>query len=163
MTGTGSLEGLHDAAALWSAGQCRSEAVVSAACDALANGCDGHALAMLAGLPLRAVQARDVEDVLESALDEAGLRYYLPGSREADEAAVAVMAHQTLAGMHTPRALASWAHRMYGHDRLALAEQLAHLDDVYDTIEYTRSTVAKVDADVIAEAHRIADRMPRMR
>src|SRR5262245_20239189 len=111
------LARLHDAAALWSAGFADPDAVVRAACDALACGEDGYSLAMLAALPLRALDDRDVEDLLEQSLAEVGLPYYVPRSREAEESALAVMARRTLSGSVPPCDLTSWTHRAFGHDR----------------------------------------------
>jgi hypothetical protein len=95
---------------------------------------------MLAALPLRALDDRDINELLEQALAEVGLSYYPPSSREAEEAALAVVARRTLSGAVRPRDLASWAHRAFGHDRLPLAGRLAELDDVYDMVEQTALT-----------------------
>lgn len=160
MTRSDALARLHEAAILWSAGFGEPESVVLAACDALADGEDGRTLAMLAGLPLRGLDDLDVEDLLEQALTEVGLPYFTPHSREAEESALVVMARRTLSGAVSPRDLALWTHRVFGHDRLAEAARLAELDDVYDTIEYTDLAPADVDAEVIGEARRIASSPP---
>ena len=159
MADPNALERLHDAAALWSAGLGDNREIVLAACDALADGLDGYALAMLAGLPLRECTAGDVGEFLEAALGDVGVRYYAPESRGADEAVLAVMARRTLAGALSPRSLASFAHRVFGHDRLPLAERLAALDDDYDAIGFVFTNTEELDADVVAEARRIVDRV----
>jgi hypothetical protein len=105
---------------------------VRAACDFLASGEDGYSLAMLAGLPLRAPDEREVEDLIEPALAEVGLAYRPPRSREADESDLAVMARCTVSGSVSPRELASWTHRAFGHDGLPLAARLSEFDDIYD-------------------------------
>jgi hypothetical protein len=156
VTRSDALACLRDAAAMWSAGFEGPASVVLAACDALVSGEDGRTLAMLAGLPLRALDDRDVEDLLEQALAEVGLPFAMPNSREAEESGLVVMARRTLSGAVSPCDLASWAHRTFGHDRLAMATRLAELDDVYDTIEYTDMTPADVDAEVLDEARHIA-------
>jgi hypothetical protein len=46
-------------------------------------------------------------------------------------------------------------HRTCGHDRIALAAELALLDDVYDSLGVTALSEADVDADVMAEVRRI--------
>jgi len=152
---TDALTSLHDAATLWSAGFGGPEEVVRAACDVLASGEDGPTLAMLAALPLRGLHDSDLADLLAPALAEVGLPYVVPHSREAEEATLVVMAQRTLAGAMSPRELALWAHRAFGHDRLALATRLAELDDDYDTVEYLDRVVTDVDAEVLAEARRI--------
>jgi hypothetical protein len=111
---------------------------------------------MLAGLSPRTLHDLDVDELLEQALTEVGLPYFEPHSHEATEAALAVMARRTLSGEVSPRDLASWSHRAFGHDGLAMGARLADLDDMYDTIEYTALTPAYVDACVIDEARRIA-------
>jgi hypothetical protein len=97
---------------------------------------------------------------LKQALTEVGLPYYEPNSTAGQEAALAVMAARVLSDDLDPRSLAAWSHRTFGHDRLPAAERLAELDDVYDTIEYTDLTVEDVNADVVAEAKRLAVPMP---
>ncbi|GIF75520.1 hypothetical protein [Asanoa siamensis] len=86
MNRTDALARLHDAAAMWSAGFDGPEPVVLAACDVLVSGDDGRALSMLAALPLRTLDDRDVEDLLEQALAEVGLPCFVPHSREAEQA-----------------------------------------------------------------------------
>lgn len=90
------LAQLHDAAALWSAGHAEPAIVVQAACEALADGADGHALAMLAAVSLRTAEDGDVVDLLGQALNEVGLSYYEPRCLAAQEAALAVMARRAL-------------------------------------------------------------------
>ncbi|MGW4630738.1 hypothetical protein ACWEMU_32345, partial [Streptomyces rubiginosohelvolus] len=46
-------------------------------------------------------------------------------------------------------------HKRYGHE-LPLTEWLAELDDEYDILEYGDRTVDQVDAEVTAEARRLA-------
>lgn len=71
------------------------------------------------------------------------------------EAAVRTLAARAVAGTLPPRELTVWAHSRFGHGKLALAEKLVDLDDVYDCVEYSNVTDAEVDADVVAEARRI--------
>lgn len=60
-----------------------------------------------------------------------------------------------LAGELTPREFTFRIHRHYGHE-LPLTELLAELDDEYDVLEYGDRTAAQVDAEVTAEARRLA-------
>ncbi len=148
------LANMRDAAALWSVGYITAAEVVRNACDLLAAGHDGPNLRILAAVPFRNAD-QEVPEVLEAAMTDLGLTYYTRGSQAGQEAAVRALAARVLAGTMSPMSLAVWAHSKIGHDRLALAERLVELDDVYDTIEYTDTTEQDVDAEVIAEARRI--------
>ncbi|GHG93905.1 hypothetical protein [Streptomyces rubradiris] len=145
---------LQDRAALWSVGEIRATDVVTAACDALVAGLDGPALRMLAACT-RAEADHDVPGLLPPALDELGLTFPAVGSVAGQEAAVRALAARMLAGELTPRELAFRIHRRFGHE-LPLAERLAELDDAYDLLEYGDATPAQVDAEVTAEASRLA-------
>ncbi len=69
------------------------------------------------------------------------------------------LAYQMLAGRLTPRELAMRIHQRFGH-QLSLAERLAELDDEYDIVEYGSRTLAQLDAEVTAEAQRLAHGRP---
>ncbi|MFC7219252.1 hypothetical protein ACFQLX_13900 [Streptomyces polyrhachis] len=144
----------QDRAVLWSMGEISATDVVAAACDALVAGLDSPALRILAART-RAEADYDVPDLLPPALDELGLTFYSVGSVAGQEAAVRALAARMLAGELTPRELAFRVHQLFGHE-LALAERLAELDDEYDVLEYGDRTPAQVDADVTAEALRLA-------
>ncbi|MFB6900409.1 hypothetical protein [Streptomyces hydrogenans] len=60
-----------------------------------------------------------------------------------------------LAGELTSREFTFRIHQRHGHE-LALTERLAALDDEYDILEYGDRTVDQVDAEVAAEARRLA-------
>ncbi|MGW1549019.1 hypothetical protein [Streptomyces sp. NPDC002346] len=145
---------LQDHAALWSMGEICAGDVVSAACDALVAGLDSPALRILAACT-RAEADDDVPDLLPPALDELGLTFYPVGSVAGQEAAARALAVRMLAGKLTPPELALRIHQRFGHE-LPLAERLAELDDEYDILEYSDRTPAQVDAEVTAEAHRLA-------
>ncbi|MEU8034443.1 hypothetical protein AB0C13_38725 [Streptomyces sp. NPDC049099] len=145
---------LQDRAVLWSMGEIRATDVVAAACDALVAGLDSPALRILAACT-RAEADYDVPDLLPPALAELGLTYYSVGSVAGQEAAARALAARMLAGELTPRELAFRIHQRFGHE-LPLAERLAELDDEYDVLEYGERTPAQVDADVTAEALRLA-------
>jgi hypothetical protein len=129
--------------------------VVTAACDALVAGLDSPALRILAACT-RAEADYDIPDLLPPALDELGLTFHPPGSVAGQEAAARAIATRMLAGELTPRELAFRIHQRFGHE-LPLAERLANLDDEYDLLEYDGDgTPAQIDADVTAEALRLA-------
>ncbi|MFJ4152767.1 hypothetical protein ACIP10_35060 [Streptomyces galbus] len=88
-------------------------------------------------------------------LDELGFAFHPAGSVAGQEAAARALAAQMLAGELTPRELTFMIHQRFGHE-LPLAERLANLDDDYDVLKYGDRTQAQVDADVMAEALRLA-------
>jgi hypothetical protein len=146
---------LQDRAVLWSIGEIRANDVVGAACDALVAGLDSPTLRILAACT-RAEADYEVPEILPAALDELGLSFYPVGSQAGQEAAARALARQMLAGELTPRELAFRIHQRFGHE-LDLAEQLAELDDEYDILDYGGGrTPAEVDAEVTAEARRLA-------
>ncbi|MEV3987281.1 hypothetical protein AB0J57_00060 [Streptomyces sp. NPDC049837] len=147
---------LQDRAALWSIGEACAHDVVMAACDALVAGLDTPALRVLAACT-RGEADYDVPDLLPAALEELGLGFCPPGSLAGQEAAVRALARRLLGGELTPRELAFQVHQHFGHE-LPPAETLAELDDEYDTLEYGERTRAQIDADVVAEAGRLAAR-----
>ncbi|MFI1658354.1 hypothetical protein ACH4ZU_26130 [Streptomyces sp. NPDC020472] len=145
---------LQDRAALWSMGEVRAIEVVNAACDALVAGLDTPGLRTLAALT-RAEADYDVHDLLPAALDELGLTFYPVADEAGREAAARALARRMLAGELTPREFTVRIHRRYGHE-LPLTERLAELDDEYDILEYGNRALHQVDAEVTAEARRIA-------
>ncbi|MET7552290.1 hypothetical protein ABZS94_42870 [Streptomyces sp. NPDC005500] len=146
---------LQDRAVLWSMGEIRATDVVTAACDALVAGLNSPALRTLAACT-RAEADYEVPDLLPPALDELGLTFHPVGNVAGQEAAARALAARMLAGELTPRELAFRIHQRFGHE-LPLAERLANLDDEYDLLEYDGDgTPAQIDADVTAEALRLA-------
>jgi len=145
---------LHDTAALYASGLGTAWNIVETACDALVAGLDSPSLGMLAALSAREADV-EVPELLPVVLGELGLAPIVRDSDAAREAAVSALAARLVAGLITPRELASAAHLAFGH-RLALTERLAELDDEYDILEYSGRTTDDVDADVIAEARRLA-------
>ncbi|MEV8504537.1 hypothetical protein AB0368_06850 [Actinoplanes sp. NPDC051475] len=148
------LTRMHNAAALWSVGHVTAAELVDVACDLLIAGFDGLNLAMLAGVHVRHAD-EEVPELLEAALTDAGLSYHPRGSHAGQEAAVRVMASRVVTGLMPALDLVAWAHSTIGHDRVALAERLVELDDVYDTLEYTDMTEQDVNDQILAEARRI--------
>ncbi|WP_245791791.1 hypothetical protein [Actinacidiphila rubida] len=145
---------LQDRAALWSMGEIRASEVVDAACAALVAELDTPGLRILAACT-RAEADYDVHDLLPAALAELGLTFYPIGSQAGQEAAARALARHMLAGELTPREFTFRIHQRYGHE-LPLTERLAELDDEYDVLEYGDRTVGQVDAEVTAEARRLA-------
>ncbi|MGX1899610.1 hypothetical protein ACWIHQ_40070 [Streptomyces anulatus] len=145
---------LQDHAALWSVGDVRASDVVGAACDALVAGLDSPGLRILAACT-RAEADYDVHELLPQALEELGLTFYPVASDASNEAAVRARARRMLAGELSPREFTFRIHQRHGHE-LALTEPLAELDDEYDTLEYGDKTAAQIDAEVTAEARRLA-------
>ncbi|MCX5613548.1 hypothetical protein OHB39_39610 [Streptomyces sp. NBC_00047] len=145
---------LQDHATLWSVGEARASDVVDAACDALVAGLDTPGLRILAACT-RAEADYDVHDLLPAALDELGLTFYSLASDAGQEAAARALARRMLAGELTPGEFTFRIHRRYGHG-LPLTERLAELDDEYDVLEYGDRTVDQVDAEIRAEARRLA-------
>ncbi|MFH8453936.1 hypothetical protein ACH4CD_32435 [Streptomyces fungicidicus] len=145
---------LQDHAVLWRMGEVRASDVVNAACDALVAGLDSPGLRILAACT-RAEADYDVHDLLPAALDELGLTFAPVGSEAGQEAAARALARRMLAGELTPREFTFRIHQRHGHE-LPLTERLAELDDEYDILEYGDGTVDQVDAEVTAEARRLA-------
>ncbi|MFF3644538.1 hypothetical protein [Streptomyces sp. NPDC002564] len=145
---------LQDHAALWSTGEIRARDVVEAACDALVAGLDTPGLRMLAACT-RAEADYDVHDLLPAALDELGLAFHPVGSQAGREAVARALARRMLAGELTPREFTFRTHQHHGHE-VPLTVRLAELDDEYDILEYGDRTVGQVDAEVTAEARRLA-------
>ncbi len=96
-----------------------------------------------------------MREALPGALEELGLTFYPVGSDAGKEAAVRALARRMLVGELSCREFAFWIHQGHGHD-LALTERLAELDDEYGTLEYGDRTEAQIDAEVTAEARRLA-------
>ncbi|MFH8491032.1 hypothetical protein [Streptomyces longisporoflavus] len=145
---------LQDHATLWSMGEGRASDVVDAACDALVAGLDTPGLRILAACT-RAEADYDVHDLLPAALDELGLPFYPMADDAGQEAAARALARRMLAGELAPGEFTFRIHRRYGHE-LPLTERIAELDDEYEVLEYGDRTAAQIDAEVTAEARRLA-------
>ncbi|MER6564028.1 hypothetical protein ABT300_41175 [Streptomyces sp. NPDC001027] len=145
---------LQDRAVLWRMGEICATDVVAAACDALVAGLDSPALRILAACT-RAEADYDVPDLLPPALDELGLTFHPADSVAGQEAAARALVARMLAGELTPRQLAFRIHGRFGHE-LPMVAAIANLDDDYDVSEYGGRTEAQIDAEVTAEAHRLA-------
>ncbi|MFD9406808.1 hypothetical protein ACFWBN_07235 [Streptomyces sp. NPDC059989] len=157
---------LQDRAILWSVGEIPASDVVSAACDALVAGLDSPGLRVLAACT-RAEADYDVYDLLPGALDELGLVLH-PAAGEAGQEAVArALARRMLAGELKPWELTFRINQRYGYE-LPLTVRLAELDDEYAFLEYGGDgddgdeALARIDAEVTAEARRLAAVHPRV-
>ena len=162
-TGT-TIAAFRDAAALWSAEFGDAAAIVRAACDVLAAGHGGMAVAMLAGVHLRRADA-DAPELLPDALAEVGLPFMPRGSEAGQVYWLSTVAARVLTGAISPRELAAWAHRTIGHDGIDLAQRLVTLDDEYDVEDAMAgynghpADTSALDAEVIAEARRLVERV----
>ncbi|SFT55822.1 hypothetical protein SAMN04487904_103422 [Actinopolyspora lacussalsi subsp. righensis] len=145
---------LQEHAVLWSAREIRAEEFVRSACDALVAGLDSPTLRVLAACT-RAEATEAVRELLPTALGELGLVFYPLDSEAATEPAVRLLAGRLLAGKVMPRTFAWRISRVYGSN-VDLALPFVGLHEAYDTVVYTEYTVAELDAEVIAEARRIA-------
>ncbi|MFF2194299.1 hypothetical protein [Streptomyces sp. NPDC058157] len=145
---------LQDHAALWSAGEISASEVVSAACDALVAGLDTPGLRILAACT-RAEADYDVHDLLPPALDELGLNLHPAAGVAGQEAAARALARRMLSGEMKPWELTFRIRQRYGHE-LPLTQRLAELDDEYALLEDRDRDVERVDAEVTAEARRLA-------
>ncbi|MGW7824944.1 hypothetical protein ACWGLF_44610 [Streptomyces puniciscabiei] len=150
---------LQDRATLWSVGEIPASDVVSAACDALVAGLDSPGLRVLAACT-RAEADYEMHDLLPEALDELGLILYPVASEAGREAAARALARRMLAGELKPWELTFRIHQRYGE--LPLTERLAELDFEYAILEDGDKAVAQVDAEVTAEARRLAEVHPRV-
>jgi hypothetical protein len=145
---------LADRAVLWRVGEIPAADVVTAACDALVAGLDTPALRILAACT-RDEATYDVHDLLPPALRELGLAPAPAGRLATEEAAVRALARRLLAGEMTPAELTARVHLRFGHAQ-PLAARLALLDDEYGMLEHSDVTEAELDAEVRAEARRLA-------
>lgn len=143
--------------AVWSVSEAGSHEVVDSAAEALAAGLDGPTLRQLAACT-RAEADYDVPELLPVALGELGFDWHPPGSEAALETAARALAALVLTGELTPGQFAFCVHQRCGH-ALPLTERLARLDDEYCMGEYSRCTALRLDAEVTAEARRLAARL----
>ncbi|GHG23863.1 hypothetical protein ACFFSH_38275 [Streptomyces filamentosus] len=121
---------------------------------------DSALLAFASSPPARAPRRTTTSTTcFPAALDELGLSFYPVGSEAGQEAAARALARCMLAGELTPRELTFRIHQRHGHE-LPLTERLAELDDEYDILEYGDRTVDQVNAEVTAEARRLAAHPP---
>ncbi|MFH8760659.1 recombinase family protein [Streptomyces atroolivaceus] len=107
------------------------------------------------GRPARAPRRTTTSTTCFPQHSELGLTFYPVGSQAGQEATARALAPHKLAGELTPREFTFRIHQRHGHE-LPLTERLAELDDEYDILEYGDRTVDQVDAEVMAEARRLA-------
>ena len=163
MDADGAVAELFDSAALWLLGSARSEPVIRAACEVIAAGIEGPHLLMLAATSVNEWVSRwEFDPLVARAVAEAGHVLPARGSEQAQSAAATAMARRVLRGEVTCRRLASWAHRVIGHEGALDLQRLVVLDDEYDLVEYDLveymgpvDRMADLDAEVRAEARRL--------
>lgn len=149
-----SRRALADVVALWGVGAATPEAVIRAACDALAAGLDSQALRELAGLSISS-STYEVEDALPKALEDIAIPFNPPRTAGAQVAAARVLASRLLASQVDSRELVAWMHRTFRHGENDAIEPFLQLDDEYDIIEHTGRSAEQVDQDVIVAARRL--------
>ncbi len=99
---------------------------------------------------------------LKAALAELSLTYHPEGSQQGEEEALRVMARRLLGQTIAPRDLMSWAYRFITWDGTPMAAELIGLEITYDFVDpdyrghESSPTAEDIDADVIAEARRLA-------
>ncbi|MDG4804620.1 hypothetical protein [Micromonospora sp. WMMD980] len=160
MLADAALARLQESAVLWSTGPGTAAQVIEAACDCLVAGVDSPTLRILAGASCaKGGESDELRRWLDGALTELSLTYYPQGSRDGEEAAVRLMARRALAGEITPRDLTVWAYLHITWDGTPLAAELVAFENSYEYAEAVRvvgDTTADIDADVLAEARRLA-------
>jgi hypothetical protein len=160
MVRDGVIATLYDKSVLWSTGCVNASEVVMAACDAVAGGYGGMAMAMLAGVHLRQADM-EMPEYLPDALAEVDLPFFARGAAEGQAAWLVQMSVRLLNGELKPRELAAWAFGVIGYEGSELGQHLVALDSAYvsaqDIAEYSGNPLdtADLDADVTAEARRI--------
>ncbi|MGF6832847.1 hypothetical protein QF015_001012 [Paenarthrobacter sp. TE4293] len=133
MMGTATVA-LIAAQALWSIRQDAAAAAIAAATDALVEGLDGPALRELAGAWPN-INVFELGVLMDDALKELGVA---TGDMTKDDAQLVAAYHyasQTTDGTLPLRELASWAHRVVGHEGHPIAQELVELDDAYDAYD----------------------------
>ena len=154
------IDTLYDKSVLWSAGCVNASEVITAACDVVAAGHGGMAMAMLAGVHLRQADT-EMPEYLADALTEVGLPFFARGSAAGEEAWLVQMSVRLLNGDLKPRELAAWTFGVIGYEGSELGQRLVALDSAYvsarDIAEYSGKPLdtADLDAAVIAEARRL--------
>lgn len=147
------------AAAQWRIGLVDgADALGKAATGALAAGLDGDAVIALASIYHDDDTSR-LAGLLEDVGEELGMSEAL-----AEDPRVIVARHlcgRVLAGERNERALTSWVHATFGHDkeRPALAD-LAVLDDLFDDVEVGSRAANRIARDVQQAARRVLREMP---
>ena len=162
MTADDVIDALYDKALLWGLGFVNAADVVRAACDVVAAGHGGMAMAMLAGVHLRSADA-EAPELMPDALAEVNLPFFPRGSGAGQAAGLAAMAGRVLSGVLKPRELTAWAHGVIGHDGCEVGQPLVSLDDEYDLAYAVADDRGEpvdtndLDAQVIAEARRLVN------
>ncbi|MFJ6454944.1 hypothetical protein [Paenarthrobacter sp. NPDC091669] len=133
MLGSATLA-LIAARASWLIGQNAAAAAISAATDALVDGHDGRALRELAGVSAH-INVFQLGVLIDDALKELGVATGDMTKDHAQLVAAYYYASQAIEGTMPVRELASWAHRVVGHEGHPIAQELVELDDAYDAYD----------------------------
>ncbi|MGO4144566.1 hypothetical protein AB4Y77_05725 [Paenarthrobacter sp. YAF11_1] len=122
------------ARASWIIRQDATAAAISAATNALVEGHDGQALRELAGASLH-INVFELGVLIDDALKELDVA---TGDMTKDDAQLVAAYHyasRAIKGILPLRDLASWAHRVVGHEGHLIAQELVDLDDAYDAYD----------------------------
>jgi len=157
----GSLDDLVVTLLMWSVDEVESEKVVHAAAQSVAAGETAEWVVALACLPPDAA-SNEIADVLDRVPPDLPFAVMPRGNPEAELAAAYAMVRRYVEGRVAERDLVRWMHSVIGHDRVDELELLVVLDDLYDDVEYSSDTTESVDAEVRAEAIRVAGLHPHL-
>jgi hypothetical protein len=123
--------------------------LIEAAVQAIVDGLDSPSLAELAGR-YPADAALELLEASDAVVRELGL--FVPPTDQVEAVKVRRKVEALIDGVITARELAFWAHSEVGHEGMAAAQAFVDADDEYDTIEYSKLTVADLDAQVRDQA-----------
>ena len=151
---------LVDAVSLWRMSPLHAGEVIDAATSCLVVGLDTPALRELAGESL-AGASYVVEELIRRCLEELAMSDVL--ELDLELAAATAMIRRFLAGSVSARELASWAHRVVGHDGATSLQPFVMLDDEYDLLGVGGTTEADLEAFAHADATAFLDGRPSPR
>lgn len=140
---------LVDAVSLWRMSPRHAGEVIAAATSCLVVGLDTPALRELAG-ESPAKSSFEVEGLIRQCLEELAVSDVL--ELDLELAAATAMIRRFLAGSVSARELASWAHRVIGHDGASSLRPFVMLDDEYDLLDVDGTTEADLEAFAHADA-----------
>lgn len=136
-----------------------AKAVVHAACEVLASGHDGMAMATLAG-----VESADADEkvagFLVDALAEVSVPFFLSGTDAEQATWLAAKACLLVQGVLSPRELAEAADSAIGNAKCEASQRLVDLAFEYvlvDEHDVDAWDLAEIDAAVVAEALRLSE------
>ena len=151
---------LVDAVSLWRMSPRHAGEVIDAATSCLVVGLDTPALRELAG-ESATESSYVVEGLIRQCLEELAVSDVL--ELDPELAAATAMIRRFLAGSVSARELASWAHRVIGHEGASSLQPFVELDDEYDLLGVNGATEADLEAFAHADAVAFLDGRPSPR